>query len=254
MSTETLSTTLTGQWVTVNTPDGPMEAYLSQPIDPIKTHPAVLLWMEIFGVNRQICEVADRLAQQGYTVLAPNYFHRSTQNVDLPYNDQGLMEGRRHKDLTSRHTLKVDFTACRQYLSSLPGHNPEAALGMVGFCYGGNVAYTLAIQPKVAVAVCFYPGGVGEVDNPQAPVHATADIQGHMLLLYGGQDELIPPGHRQATQAALQQHGVSHQVVVYPQAGHGFFCEARADYNPDAANDAWARVMDSLSHNLPKSA
>ena len=250
MTTVTPNTQLNTQWVTVNTPDGPMEAYLAQPADTRLTAPAVLVLMEIFGVNSHICSVTDRLAKQGYVALAPNYYHRSTQNLDLPYNDQGMMEGRRHKDLTSRETLLADGASCLQYLDTLPSVKPGAMVGAMGFCFGGNVAYTLATQPRVSTAVCFYPGGVGELNHPQAPVHRTADIKGHVLLCFGEKDALIPADHRLATEAALQQHGISHEVVVFPGVGHGFFCDARADYNAQAAEQAWQLAIATLGNNL----
>jgi carboxymethylenebutenolidase len=251
MTSTTNAALLQTQWVTVPTPDGPMEAYMAHPQDASKTYPIVLVLMEIFGVNKHICSVTDRLAAHGYVALAPNYYHRSTQNLDLPYDDRGMLEGRRHKDLTTRQTLLADGQASLNYLNDLSITHPEGSpAGAVGFCYGGYGAYTLATLPQVTAAACFYPGGLGDVDNAESSIHWTKDIHGQVLCLFGEHDPLIPAAHTHAVEAELQRFNIPHDVVRYPNVGHGFFCDARADYNLEAANDAWQKLTQLFNAQL----
>jgi carboxymethylenebutenolidase len=245
---------VTAKWVMVPTPDGPMPAWFVQPVyqhgqhNWVKDTPLVLLWMEIFGVNAHMQAVAERVAHAGYAVLVPFYYHRTSPLQIWPYTPAGTMAGRWHKAQTTQKGLLTDALACISYWDALPHANPNRPLvGSVGFCFGGHAAYGVATHPRIGVTVSFYGAGIGDVANPNAPVHGTANIPGHMVCLFGLQDALIPAPHREAVAQALQHHGVSHHISTYPQAGHGFFCDARADYNPEAATDAWAHMVKALA-------
>lgn len=240
-------------WHTLSVDGSPMALYMAQPANA-GPRPAVLVWMEIFGVNAHIQAVAHRLAQAGYVALAPNYYHRTTPNLTLGYTDADIATGRTHKDQTTRAQLIADIQAVQYWCSHQPEHiaHPDR-IGCIGFCFGGHVAYIAAGQPGVVATASFYGGGIangspGPHDLPT--LSGTSDIHGQLLCLFGGQDPLIPQAETVRIETALQTAGVRHEVIRYPQAGHGFFCDQRGDFNPEAATDAWQRVLALFEQSL----
>jgi carboxymethylenebutenolidase len=237
--------------VNIAVPDGTMEAYLAQPTQT-GTWPAVIVLMEIFGVNSYIREVADRIAAEGYVVLAPNYYHRTTPNLELGYTERDMVIGRKHKEATTRDGLLVDLRASIDYLKSLETVSSKEKMGCIGFCFGGHVAYIAAGMKEIAATASFYPGGVAtSAPGGGAPtVSHSREIQGEILCLFGGKDSLISHEDTVTVEKALQQAGVKHEVVRYSQVGHGFFCHQRDDYDDAASADAWNRVKALFARHL----
>jgi carboxymethylenebutenolidase len=206
--------------------------------------PAVLVYMEIFGINAHIRDVTERVAREGYVALAPDYFHRTGPGIELGYDDAGMQEGMTHLLRLRADTMVAD---ARDAIAFLRGR-PEvrgAKVGAMGFCIGGHMTYLTACTTDVAAAASFYGGGIA---GPQGPggapctVSRTPDIQGRVLCLFGGRDAMIPSAQVEAIRSALRAQGGPHEVVVYPDAEHGFFCDQRATYHEPSARDAWERV------------
>jgi carboxymethylenebutenolidase len=132
-----------GEWVEIDVAGSPMQSYLAVPKQgqPGQTFPAIIVFMEIFGVNGHIRDVAERLAAEGYVAIAPNYYHRTTPNLELGYDETGMTEGRRHKEATTRDGLLVDIRAVIEFLKDLPEVADPDRIGCIGFCFGGHVAY-----------------------------------------------------------------------------------------------------------------
>jgi carboxymethylenebutenolidase len=115
----------------------------------------------------------------------------------------------------------------------------------MGFCIGGHMTYLTACETDVAASASFYGGGIAAPQGPggaPSTVSRTPKIRGKVLCLFGQKDALIPQAQVDAIRAALAKAGVKHEVVVYPDADHGFFCDQRATYQKSAADDAWKRV------------
>ncbi len=217
--------------------------YLVRPDDDLP-RPAVLVFMEIFGINAHIRSVTERLAAEGYVALAPDFFHRTGPSMDLGYDAASLDEGRKHLRALREEQLFDDLHASLAFLDARADvrHGEYAA---TGFCVGGHVAYLAATTGRFKACASFYGGGIAGAQGfggAPAPLRRAGDIRGHLLCLFGGRDALIPQDQVETIRSALAQSGVDHEVVVYDQASHGFFCELRQSYDAEVASDAWGRL------------
>jgi carboxymethylenebutenolidase len=239
--------------VTVPVDGGRMPAYLVRPASG-GPHPAVIVWMEIFGVNAHIRDVAERVAREGYVVLAPNFFHRTAPDIEVGYDDAGMAAG-----LAELHRLKgdqmiADARAALAFLRARPDVRGDC-IGAMGFCIGGHMTYLTAAETDVAAAASFYGGGIAAPQGPgggPSPIQRTAKIAGRILCLFGGKDALIPQPQVDAIRQALADAGTRHEVVVYDGADHGFFCDQRATYHAASAQDAWERVKRLFAEELKR--
>lgn len=236
-------------WVKLANADLQIDAYLAQPA-AVGPFPAVIVIQEIFGVNAHIQDVAERLARQGYVAIAPAIYQRTAPGFQIGYDADGIATGRKHKDLTQADQLLSDALATIAYLRTLPTVKPEA-IGAIGFCFGGHVAYLMATLPDIKATAAFYGGGIATMTpGGGAPtIDRTPEIRGTIYLFFGTEDELIPSSQVAQIEAALQQHQIPYKLFRYP-AGHGFFCDQRADYSPESAADAWTQVQELFGRVL----
>lgn len=225
-----------------------MPGYLSRPDDGGK-HPGVLVFQEIFGVNRHIRSVVDRVAAEGYVALAPEPFHRSAPGIELGYDGEGLTRGIELAMALKPEQILADVTAAHDWLKARPDVK-DGGLGAMGFCFGGHVTYRAACLLPVAAAASFYGGGIAGTGEGPATVDLTPGIRGRILCFFGENDGYIPLASVDRIRAALEAAGVRHEVLVYPGVGHGFFCDERADYDEAAAGDAWSRVKALFQEEL----
>ena len=204
-------------------------AYLAQPAGS-GPFPAVLVCHEIFGLTEHIKDVARRFAAAGYVALA----------VDLLSRDGGTA---RFADIADiRAALQAappaqfveDFRAGLRYLQAQSNVYAER-IGMTGFCFGGGVTWRCATQiPELKAVVPFY--------GPNPPLEDVPNIQAAVLALYGENDPRIMAGVP-AIDEAMRQHGKIYEKVVYAGAEHGFHNDTGARYHPEAAADAWKRML-----------
>jgi len=207
----------------------------------------VVVLQEAFGVNSHIRDVADRFAKAGYRAVAPHLFHR-TGDPELSYAD--LSQALPHMQALSEKGLLADL---RGAVSHLAGAGiPEDRVGVVGFCMGGSVAFLAATCLDLGAAVTFYGGGIVEGRMGFPPLLELAPaIRCPWLGLFGDKDPTIPVEHVEALREAVAKAPVPTQIVRYPEAGHGFHCDARpANYHGPSAKDAWQRTLDWLGHYL----
>ena len=239
--------------VHVNVDGKTMGGYLARPADATP-RPGVLVFMEIFGVNSHIRDVTERVAREGYVALAPDFFHRTGPGVEYGYDQTGMTEG-----IKLLGTLKADEVVAdaRAALAFLKRQNfvKGDKLGAMGFCIGGHVTYLTASETEVKAAASFYGGGIaGEkgLGGQASTIGRTNKITGRILCLFGGKDAHIPLSQVDAVRAALEKNKIRHEVVVYPNADHGFFCDQRASYDKAAAEDAWSKVKKLFAEELGK--
>lgn len=236
-------------WVKVSNGNLQIDAYLAQPAGAGQL-PAVIVIQEVFGVNAHIRDVTERFARQGYVVIAPAIYQRTAPGFEVGYDADALAEGRKYKDLTKADELLSDAKATIAYLRSLPTVKPES-IGAIGFCFGGHVVYLMATLPDIKATAAFYGAGIATMlpGGGTPTIDRTGEIQGTIYLFFGTQDQLIPNEQVEQIEVALQKHNVPHQIFRYP-AGHGFFCDRRADYSPEAATDAWNHVQELFAQTL----
>lgn len=222
---------------------GRMGGYLARPKGG-GLHPAVLVFMEIFGINSHIRDVTERVAREGYVALAPDYFHRTGPGVEYGYDDTGMAKGMQLLMRLDADEMVADAKAALAFLRGRKDVR-GAKIGAMGFCIGGHMTYLAACETDVAAAASFYGGGIAGDKGPggkPSTLARTGKIRGRMLCLFGAKDGMIPQPQVEAIRKALSTAKVRHDVVVYPGADHGFFCDQRATYQKEAAADAWERV------------
>ena len=229
-----------------------IDAYLAQPTS-LDTCPAVIVFQEIFGVNAHIRTVTERIAREGYVAIAPALYQRTAPGFEVGYTDADVQLGRSYKTQTTAAELLSDTQATIAYLQPLPQVQGRA-IGCIGFCFGGHVAYLAATLPEIQATASFYGAGIATMTpGGGAPtVSRTDQIQGTLYAFFGTQDALIPNPETEQVEAALNQQSSSHQVFRYP-TGHGFFCNQRASYQSEAAADAWQQVCQLFRTHLVRS-
>lgn len=225
--------------VTLDTPDGPMLAYEARPEDP---GAAVVVIQEAFGVNGHIQDVTRRLAEAGFHAIAPTLFHRAGGGT-TPYGDFSkvlpLFEG-----LTDDGII-MDVDAAITHLNTAGFEAPS--IGTVGFCLGGRVTFLVALRRTIGAAVGFYGGGIVTVRFPQFPtlIEQSATLQTPWLGLFGDADASIPIDDVERLRETLAGVApVAYEIVRYAGADHGFNCDQRPSYHPEAAADAWQHMLD----------
>jgi carboxymethylenebutenolidase len=227
-----------------------MGGYLARPEGNDK-RPGVIVYMEIFGINSHIRDVVERVAAEGYVALAPDFFHRTGPGVEYGYDDAGMAGGMKLLGQLDADEMVSDARAALRYLRGRP--DAMGKVGAMGFCIGGHMTYLTACETDVAAAASFYGGGIAApkaMGGKPSTIGRTGKIQGRIVCLFGEKDALIPPDQVDAIREALAKGGVDHEVVVYPGADHGFFCDQRATYQKAAAEDAWKRVKALFKQRL----
>ena len=236
---------LTTTTLQLNTADGKMEAYEARPKDG-GPRPAIIVIMEAFGVNKHINDVTERIAREGYVAIAPDLYHREPERV-VPYAELQKAVGIMNRLQDPK--VMADVGAVISHLKSQNYVKPSA-LGVTGFCMGGRVTYLTAAHHNkdIKAAVSFYGGGI-PMGNP-SPLSRTGEINCPIHLFFGGKDPMIPQDHVAQVNKALTDNKRTFTMNVYPEAGHGFFCDERGSYHADSAKDAWEKFKSFFARHL----
>ncbi len=195
--------------------------------------PGLVVIQEIFGVNDHIRSVVDRFAAQGFAALAPALFDRIEPGIELGYGEADIARGRELKAQVTTGDALADVAAAIALLAS-----EGRKIGVVGYCWGGSLAWASATRlDGVAAAVSYYGGQVPEWagEMPGCPV----------MLHFGEQDHAIPMDG-----VAVRRAHPDLPIHVYP-AGHGFSCDARGSYHAESAALALERTLAFLNKYLP---
>ncbi len=233
----------TSERVTIPVDGATMGGFLARP-DSGGPHPAVLVFMEIFGINAHIRDVTERVAAEGYVALAPDYFHRTGPGLELGYDEAGFAEGFKHLNALQADQMLADVRAALAFLRARPDVRGDK-IGCMGFCIGGHMTYLAACETDVVASASFYGGGIAADAGPggaPSTVSRTPRIRGRIVCFFGGQDEYIPPDQVETIRSALADGGVQNEVVVYDGASHGFFCDQRDSFDAPSRDDAWGRT------------
>jgi carboxymethylenebutenolidase len=224
--------------ISIATADGSFGAYLTRPDAP--KAPAIVVLQEIFGVNDHIRAICDRYAQEGYIAIAPDIFWRLQPGMELPYDESGISDGRA---LAARCNIDLaikDIAASLDYARALPTATAKAAV--IGFCFGGGLAFLTAARANPDVAICYYGGSINQHAAEAASIHCP------IMLHWGAEDAAIPAAAREAVRAVLAAHDQA-EAYVYTGAGHGFNCDRRTGFHPFAASLAHSRSL-GLMHSV----
>lgn len=209
-----------------------LDAYVARPSG---NHVAGLVVVqEIFGVNQHIRSVADGYARDGFLAVAPALFDRVERNVELPYDGPEAQRGMAIRQKLDIARCLEDIDAALAFVRRQTGKKA----GVIGYCFGGLLAWLSATRLNPDVAVGYYAGGIGNfaAETPHAPVQ----------LHFGKLDTHIPAEQVNKVQAAHPKV----EIHWYENAGHGFNCDMRASYNAEAAALARTRALAFLKKNL----
>jgi carboxymethylenebutenolidase len=190
-----------------------------------KPRGGLVVVQEIFGVNSHIRSVADVYAADGYLAIAPALFDRTERGVEIGYSQPEIDRGRAIMQKLSMDDALMDVTAALKAVAS------AGKTGIVGYCWGGTVAWVAAAKVDgLACAAPYYGGGIlaNKDLKPRCPV----------MLHFGETDHAIPIGEVQAMKSARPEL----TVHIYP-AGHGFNCDQRGSYHAESAKLARERTL-----------
>jgi carboxymethylenebutenolidase len=245
------------------------DSSLAKPIEPIKGRlvkldtdllgyyvapkttkpvPAILVLMEAFGLNDNIKGVCDRLAQNGYAALAPDFYHGTI----FPYKDlKGAIA--KLKSLKDE-VVMAEFGKGLEFLNNQKMVSRQG-VGVTGFCMGGRLTFlaNATYSQQVKAAVSFYGGGIAAKDDVagrQNLLTQAKKMRAPLMLMYGSEDSYIMAEEHERVALALSQAKKRYTINVFPGAGHGFMSDRRDSYNAAAATEAWDMTMAFFDRHL----
>jgi carboxymethylenebutenolidase len=241
---QTLITTsaegLTAGEVKIPVSDGEIPAYRAMPAAG-GPFPVVLVVQEIFGVHEHIKDLCRRFAREGYCAIAPELYAR--QGDVSKFTD--------YKEIFAQVVSKVpdaqvmsDLDAAVAWAKTSGGDTARVAV--TGFCWGGRITWLYAAHnPKLKAGVAWYGRLAGQATElqPKYPLELVADLKAPVLGLYGGKDQGIPLEDVEKMRAALAAAKQPSEIVVFPEAPHGFNADYRPSYREAEAKDGWARCL-----------
>ena len=219
-----------GETIKLKSADGfEFSAYVAGPANATK---GVVVIQEIFGVNHHIRDMADRFAEQGYAVVAPAVYDRVQPGFEVGYTQDDIGKGRDVR-------MKLNDAQLMQDVEAAANHLGGKKLGIVGYCFGGTVAWWGATRSKkFAASSCWYGGGIPGTKDERA----NCPVQMH----FGEKDASIPMTDVDAVRAAQPKV----EVYVYDGAQHGFGCDERGSYSKPDYELAQKRTLEFFAKNL----
>jgi carboxymethylenebutenolidase len=208
-----------------------LDAYVAHPKgEPLA---GLVVVQEIFGVNRHIRSVTDGYAKEGFLAVAPALFDRYERGVELAYEGEDMQKARSLISRLNMDDALKDTAAALEYARRQTGKK----FGVIGYCFGGTIAWLAAARLAVEAAVGYYGGQIAKFadEHPKAPI----------MLHFGKLDQHIPKESVDAVQTANPD-----VPVFWYDAGHGFNCNDRTSYNADAAKLAKERSLEFLKKHL----
>ncbi len=218
-----------------------MQVYVSMP-DGIGPFPGVMVFQEAFGVNSHIRNVTDRIAKEGYVVIAPELFHRTAPpGFECPYGDFSIVAP--HFQGITMDGLSADIKASFDWLQQQQ-EVIQNKIGSIGFCLGGRVSFLANTIVPLSAGVSYYGGGLGALADRATHVHAPH------LFFWGGLDKHIGQDQVDAIVSAMKNAEKPFINTVISYADHAFNCDERPSYNPDASREAWGMTRAFLKNKL----
>ncbi|MEW6239859.1 MAG: dienelactone hydrolase family protein [Chloroflexota bacterium] len=215
---------------------GGISGYLAKPPGN-EPRPAVIVIQEWWGLDAQTKSITDRFAAQGYLAFAPDLYHGELAAL-------GDME--KASALKDKYTpgAPAELEKVFDALKSRP--DCTGKVGSVGFCFGGRMSLALSVRRPLNAVCTFYGGGMQNIFD-----QLRQNLKSPVLGLFGDRDQSIPVGAVEEFDKLLDEVGVEHEVVVYPNSGHAFFRDSDPSvYKPEASKDAWERATKFFAKHL----
>jgi carboxymethylenebutenolidase len=229
------------EWIDLSVDDGTtMRAWVGRPEGPPPSR-GLLVFQEAFGVNAHIRDVTERFAAAGFVAISPELFHRTAPGFDCRYDD--FPRAMEQLQKLTVEGLDADVRAAFGWLDRAGVAGNAAA---VGYCVGGRVSFVANSAVPLKAAVSYYGGHIPPLLG-RAP-----RLSGPMLFFWGGLDHHILEEQRQAVIKGVGDAAKTFVNVLFSNADHGFFCDARASYHPLAAAQAWSLTQAFLDTYCPR--
>jgi carboxymethylenebutenolidase len=207
---------------------GNVNGYLAKP-EGSGPFPAVIVIQEWWGLDAQTKSIADRFAKEGYLAFAPDVYHGELAQ---------LGDGDTAMKLVQKYApnAPAELTTMFDALKAHPDCNGK--IGSVGFCFGGRMSLALSTTRPLDAVCTFYGGGMQTIFD-----QLRANLKAPVLGFFGDADVSISAGTVEEFDKLLDDVGVEHEVIMYPNSGHAFFRDSDPSvYIPEASKDAWERV------------
>ena len=242
--------------IDIETPDGFADAYLTLP-DGGERRSGVLFLMDAYGLRPRIEEMADRIAERGYVVLAPNVFYRAGRSPVIPFPDFSD-ESARGEFFGKVRPLMEELTPERlaedgaAYLDELARH-AEGPVAITGYCMGVRLGVRIAAaHPDRIAALAGFHGGGLVTDDPQSPHRSAGALRAELYFGHADNDGSNSPEQIAALEATLDEAGVEHRTEVYEGAAHGYTMSDTPAYNEDAAERHFTALFGLLDRTLAR--
>jgi carboxymethylenebutenolidase len=223
------------QNVEITTPDGVADAYLARPDD--EPRPGVLFIMDAFGLRPTIAEMIERIAADGYVVLAPNVFYRAGRSPVLPMPDLSdpdqrsgfFSKVRPLIDQLTPERIQSDGTAYLDFLAEAAG---SGRVALTGYCMGARVGWRIAtaMPDRVAALAGFHAGGL-VTDEPDSPHRSASDVSAELYFGFADQDPSMSAEQIATFERTLQEAGARYRSEIYQGAQHGYTMADTAAYD-----------------------
>jgi carboxymethylenebutenolidase len=230
--------------------DGEIPAYRAMP-DKGKKFPVVLVVHEIFGVHEWIQDICRRFAKLGYMAVAPALYARQGEVKDL--KDPREINRQVYSKIPDTQSMS-DLDATAAWAGKNGGNAKK--LSITGFCWGGRIVWLYAAHnPNLDAGAAWYGRVVPTANSPvneaqpKTPIDYAKDLKAPVLGLYGGLDTGIPLDGVQRMQGELKKGKSGSEIVVFPNAKHGFHADYRDSFNKEASEDAWKKLLEWFKKN-----
>ncbi|HEY3947915.1 dienelactone hydrolase family protein [Phenylobacterium sp.] len=225
--------------VEIQSTDRKIPAFLARPEAKGK-HPVIFVNTEVFGVHEWIKDICRRLAKLGYVAIAPDLFVRAGD----PSKTEDMKVVGDIVRATPEAQVLGDTTATLKWLAAQPFADTKR-MGVTGFCWGGGATWRCCeVFPEFKAGVAWYGPLKPSANYPRtAPIDGVKDLKCPVLGLYGGLDKGISAKDVDDMRAALKAAGKHDEIIVYPNAQHGFLADYRSSYNAEASADAWPKML-----------
>lgn len=231
--------------------DGEFPAYRAMPDAKGKKFPVVLVVHEIFGVHEWIQDVCRRFAKLGYMAVAPALYARQGEVKNL--KDSREINRQVFSKIPDTQSMS-DLDATVAWAAKNSGNTKK--LSITGFCWGGRIVWLYAAHNKNIDAGAAWYGRVVPTPNspvsaaqPKTPIDYAKDLRVPVIGFYGGLDTGIPLDGVQRMQDELKKGKSKSEIVVYPNAKHGFHADYRDSFNRESSEDAWKRLIEWFKKN-----
>lgn len=231
-----------GTDVTIDTPDGRCDAFFVTPQSG--THAAVLIWPDIFGLRPAFRQMAERLAESGYSVLVVNPFYRTqpaptaAQGANTPIGEVIPLARSLNPDMHSR-----DATAFVDWLDKQTQVDTKRKIGTTGYCMGGPIVMrtAAAVPDRVGAGATFHGGGL-VTDKSDSPHRLIPQMQASFLIAIAENDDQRDPESKSVLKDSFADANITAEIEVYP-AGHGWCPPDTRVHNEEQAEKAWQRML-----------